>query len=532
MTSSNEMDLLLVCIARCSELICDVESSRQLQRLYRQARGLRSSLHKMRMAFYLHRTDTFYFDPAKHPGLRFLAVILYNLHATCGYYGLNGSTNWRLSVEDGAFALDNISNPFEQVAERLSHFAQTLHGVLDDETTDSNQKAEKLCGWADSMFGHWNFFQHEFGIARGQAAALSAVSIVCPTAYDSISDDVSEGPCTVKVAQGPEPQRSQVWDKIGEELAAEGISNNAIEEIADDLKACARSLVQGERPKFGPDVRNSTNHTATASKTAASGDSNPFSGASKDLFDREVVASKITAALDRIKNNFDVHLPELLVIAFQQETEEDSRNYRQVLDLIYKIASPYNGPSRLHARLAKEIQARTPTCIREIMPPNQDGPNAARDAGLESREEPVAGYLFNKCLKDWYHGKYERSKITAENFALGLSRFIGELAKFGVFNAEQIHFYIRAQWGNTMKINQLMAVCKLLKITGPMLDSKGESSDMEDHFRRIKTLVYQKKTSEVMKGMAQELRNLRSSRWRSKQSKAMDQVEEAIRKRA
>ena len=101
----------------------------------------------------------------------------------------------------------------------------------------------------------------------------------------------------------------------------------------------------------------------------------------------------------------------------------------------------------------------------------------------QSDKEPVTGYLLRICLIDWDHGKLGNTKISVENFALGLSGFIGDLAKQGVFNEGHIHSFIRGQWGPTLKRNQFMAVYKLLRATGPMLDSQKDTSDMEDHFK-------------------------------------------------
>lgn len=519
---------LNVCVTRCAELIHDLNGVHQFQGLQRQVKALLSSLLAMMRTVHANKLDSFDSDPARSPGLSLLAAFLNELRKTCGFYGTGAETEWKLHDEDRAFVLDELSNPFDQVAKKLSHLAQTLEAVVVDEEVDLQIRLWELCEWGDSIFKHWDFFQGEFEAARGLAAAISAASEHRPTVHTPIIDDSSTDRCGGKTSEECKVQGPRAWTKIGEQLTKEGISDDAIEGVADDLKTYVRKLVRGEPLKLGQEKCDSSNSNAKESKITASSKSNTVSDASKDLFDPEVVSSKVTAALDRIKNDFDIYLPELLVVAFQQQTDKDSRNYRHVLDLIYKMACRCSGRPRLYARLAKEIQTRTPNRFRRIIT-EEFTRNNAGDA--QSDEEPVTGYLFNKCLEDWLHGKHESKKISTETFALGLSRFIGELAKYGVFNAEHMHVYIRAQWGATLKRNQFMAVCMLLKITGPMLDSLSDSSDMDDHFKRISHLVNKKKTSDIIKSLATELTSLRSSGWKSKESKVMDEVEEAIKKR-
>ncbi|KAK2597937.1 hypothetical protein N8I77_012689 [Diaporthe amygdali] len=519
---------LNVCVTRCAELIHDLNGVHQFHDLQRQVKALLSSLLAMMRTVHANKLESFDSDPARSPGLSLLAAFLHELRKTCGFYGTGGETEWRLHDEDRAFVLDELSNPFDQVAKKLSHLARTLEALVEDEQVDLPMRLWELCEWGDSIFKHWDFFQGEFAAARGLAAAISAASEHRPTVQTPTIDDGSAGRSGDKTSEECELQRSRAWNKIGEQLAEEGISDDAIEGVADDLKTCVRTLIRGEPLKLGQEKCDSSNSTAKKSQITASSKSNTVSDASEDLFDPEVVSSKVTAALDRIKNDFDIYLPELLVVAFQQQTDKDSRNYRQVLDLIYKMACRCGTRPRFYARLAKEIQTRTPNRFQKIITKGYTR-NKAEDA--QSDEEPVTGYLFNKCLADWDRGKHERNKISAETFALGLSRFIGELAKYGVFSAEHIHFYIRAQWGPTLKRNQFMAVCMLLKITGPMLDSLSDSSDMDDHFKRISHLINKKKTPDTMKALATELTSLRSSGWKSKESKVMDEVEEAIKKR-
>lgn len=545
---------LSLCISRCAELIHDLNDVPQFQGLQRQVKALLSSFLSMMRTVHPNRLDKLQSDPSYSPGLTLLAAYLGELGKTCGYYGTGAGSEWQLSDKDRAFVLDEIDNPFDKLSTKLSCLAQTLQELVDDEQIDYETKMEKLCEWAESSFTHWSFFQGEFEAARTLAAATSSASEDRSAARSITADDDSVYPSSAKIPQMPKRQKTSIWDKIGEHLAEEGIQgDDAIENLARDLRACARNLVRGERPKCKPVLpRSGTDNRQSIEiaskkanipasdepKTPSSASFEPSSKKAKtttsakpkaaiaaleDWFNRDFVSSKMTAALDKIKTDFTTYLPEICVVAFKQETEEDTRNYCQALDLIYTMACRDTSRSKLHARLAKELQAKTPAQIRNLM--------ASKEIGIaQSDKEPVTGYLLRKCLIDWDHGKLGNTKISVENFALGLSGFIGDLAKQGVFNEGHIHSFIRGQWGPTLKRNQFMAVYKLLRATGPMLDSQKDTSDMEDHFKRISGLRDKKKTPEVVKELAQELTSLRSSGWK-KQTKVVNQVEEAIRKK-
>lgn len=537
---------LSVCITRCAGLIHDLNDIPEFHGLQQQIKALLSSLLSMMRTIRPNELDTSQPDPTYSPGLSLLAAYLHELGRTCGYYGTGVETEWQLSDKDRDFVLNEIDNPFDRLSKKLCCLARTLQALIDDEHTDYETMIDKLCEWTESTFADWNFFQGEFEAARILAAATSSASEDRSNRSPTTADD-SVGLSDDEIPQMSKPKTASAWDKIGEQLAEEGIQDDTIERIANDLKVCVQSLVRGDRPRFGPDERQSAEPTSAYITTPARSKPKPSSGASsepltkknktsanakpktasaspQDWFDRNFVSSKVTAALDRITNDFDTFFPELLVVAFKQETGNDSRNYRQALDLIYTMACHDTSRSRLHARLARDLQAETPAQIRNIMVSKEGGT-------VVSGEGPVTGYLFKKCSEDWDHGKHGSNKISVENFALGLSRFIGELAKFGVFNAEHIHCLIRVQWGATLKRNQFMAVYKLLKTTGPMLDSQADTSDMDDHFKRISSLRDKKKTPEIVKELAQELSSLRNSSWKKKQTKVMDQVEEAMRKK-
>lgn len=531
---------LSVCIARCVGLIQDLTGIHQFWDLQQQVKALLSSLLSMMRTVRPYEFDQPQSDPTYSPGLSLLAAYLHELKKTCGYYGTGAETEWKLSDDGRAFVLCEISNPFNRIAEMLLRLARALQAIIEDGKTDYNTRIQKLCDWAESMFEGWKFFQGEFEAARTLAAAIAAANEGQSSTETFATAEESGDICSDRVSQDPEPQNAEpqkptVWNRIGEQLADEGIEDDAIGKIANNLKACVRSLIGGERPKFerheapaSDKVKTSSASTKPSTKkpaTPAISKAKTTSGVADDWFNREFVSSRVTAALDRIKSNFDVYLPELLVVTFKQETDKDTRNYRHALDLIYKIAchDTSGSTSRLHARLAKEIQARTPANIRRIM--------VGKGGGTDQRSEgPVTGYLLDKCSADWDHGKHGRNKVSIENFALGLSRFIGELAKFGVFDADHVHSFIRAQWGPTLNRNQFMATYKLLRTTGPMLDSQS-GMNMDDHFKRISGLTNKKKTPEPVKALGQELLSLRSSGWKSKQTKEMDKVEEAIRKK-
>lgn len=536
---------LSVCISHCAELIHDLNGVPHFQGLQKQVKALLVSLLSMMRIVPPPKLGTLQSDPSHSPGLSLLAAYLRELGKTCGLYGSGAETEWQLSDKDRAFALGELYNPFDRLSNKLCCLAQTLQVLVDNEQTDYETKIEKLCEWAESTFAHWDFFQGEFEAARILAAAALSVSkdrsaIRSPATVDESTDHSSD-----EIPQKPQPQTATVWDNIGKQLADEGIQDDAIEKVANDLMACTRSLVRGDRPKFGPDEHQvaetvskkinipvsdkpntvvppttvTTQNIKNPAKTKPKTSSTPV----EDWFNPDFVSSKITAALDRIKIDFDLYLSKLRIVAFKQKTEKDTRNYRQALDLIYKIACHDTSRSRLHARLAKELQAQMPAQIRDNMDIKKTGI-------VKGDEEPMTRYLLNKCWADWDYGKNGSDKISVENFALGLSCFIGDLARYGVFDDAHIHSFVRAQWGSTLKRNQFMAVYKLLKTTGPMLDSRSDTSDMEDHFKRISSLRNKSKPPAIVKELAQELSSLRNSGWK-KQTKVMDQVEQAIRKK-
>lgn len=537
---------LSVCIMRCAELIHHLDGIPQFQDLQQQAKVLLSSLMSMLRAVRPNELDQRQPDPTYSPGLSLLAAYLNELLKTCGYYGTRAETEWKLSDDERAFVLTEVGNPFKRLVGVLSHLAHSLQAIIDDGQAHYHTRIQKLCEWAESMFEGWNFFQGEFEAAKTLAAAFSPASEGQSTTETFVTADEFGDTCSDKVIQNLEPQQVSVWDEIGERLAQEGIKDDLIKKVADDLKACARCLVRGERPRFGPDERqlpepaSKKTKTSTSSKpkisntpaepsakktaTPAGVKIKTAAPVSEDWFNRDFVSSKVTTVLDKIKNDFDLYLPELLVVAFKQQAEKDTKNFRQVLDLIKTMACHDTDRARLCARLAKEIQGRTPATIRRNITNKQHGTKY-------DGEGPVTGYLLDMCARDWDHGKNGRPIISVEHFALGLSRFIGELVKFGVFKTEHVHTYVRAQWGPTLNRNQFMAVYKLLRTTGPMVDSQSDTSDMDDHFKRIAGLVNKKKTPEPVRSLGQELLSLRSSGWKSKQTKEMDQVEEAIRKK-
>lgn len=542
MASLTRTKPLSVCIMRCAELIHHLDGVPPFQDLQQQAKALLSSLMSMLRAVRPNELDQRQPDPTYSPGLSLLAAYLNKLEKTCGYYGTRAHTEWKLSDDERAFVLGEIGNPFKRLVGVLSHLAHSLQAIIDDGQAYCHTRIPKLCEWAESMFEGWNFFQGEFEAARTLAAAFSSANKSRSTTETCITADHLEDNCSNKVIQSTEPRQVSAWDEIGEQLAQEGIQDDDIKKVANDLKACARSLVRGEQPRFAPNERQSpeptskktktsTNVKATISKAPAELSATPAgvelkSSASipEDWFDPVSVSSKVTTVLDKVKNNFDLYLPELLVVAFRQQTEKDTKNFRLVLDLIKTMACHATDRARLCARLAKEIQARTPAMIRRNIA------NKQHETKYDG-EGPVTAYLLDMCARDWDHGKNGLPNISAENFALGLSRFIGELVKFGVFKTEHVHTYVRAQWGPTLNRNQFMAVYRLLRTTGPMLDSQSDTSDMDDHFKRIAGLVNKKKTPEPVKSLGQELLSLRSSGWKSKQTREMDQVEEAIRKK-
>jgi hypothetical protein len=95
--------------------------------------------------------SSFESDPTKHPGLSLLAVYLFNLRKTLGYYGVNDAATWQLNSEQRDSVFNATNKPFEQFAERLSRIARELSMAADDKHTDGQEKAENLYKWARAL---------------------------------------------------------------------------------------------------------------------------------------------------------------------------------------------------------------------------------------------------------------------------------------------------------------------------------------------------------------------------------------------
>ncbi|KAG6361789.1 hypothetical protein INS49_010018 [Diaporthe citri] len=472
-----------------------------------------------------HDSDSFEFDPTKHPGLSLLAAYLFNLRNTCGYYGINDKTTWRLNDKQRDSALNAINNPFERLAEKLSCFTQQLRLILADKNMDGQERAQNLCEWAESMIEHWGFFKRELGAARGLAAAASAASESRHPNLAMTMPDTSANSCNCKMESCHELEKAQIWDSIRDKLAAEGVGDDAVVKIADDLKAFVRDLVRGQRPEIAPNEAESSCHAVNTSDITASEELGEVRHFSKDLLDPKAISSKVTAALDRITTDFHQVANEVLAVVLQDG--EDTKIFRQVLDVIYFTACRDTTRAKVLAKLAKHVQDRATPHIRELMMSKKWAKVKAEGGDSTNAPGPVTSWYLGKCKRTWATGKIGSSKLSAEDFAFGLPRFIGELAKSGVFQGYHVHIYIRDKWKPMMERDEFVAVYQLLKITGRMCEGK----KMRACFENIESLIKKEDTPSCIKALAEELHNLRESGWKSKESEVIDQVEEEMRKK-
>lgn len=522
-----EEDLLKVCMSRCAGLKSDLKSVPQLKNLRRQNKALRSSLRKMNKALRPHDPDSSDLDPTKHPGLSLLAAYLFNLRNTCGYYGINDKTTWRLNGEQRDFALNSINNPFERLAEKLSCVAQQLRVILADKDTDGEERAQNLCEWAESMIEHWGFFKREFGAARGLAAAASAASGSRHCNPSMTMPESSANLCNCKIESYHELERAQVWDSIRDKLAADGVGDDAVVKIADDLKAFVRDLVRGRRPKVTPNEVESSCHAVNTSEITASEELGEICHFSKVPHDREAISSKVTAALDRITTNFNQVANEVLEVALQEGEDDDTIIFRQVLDVIYFTGCRDTTRAKVLAKLAKHIQDRATPHIRDLMMSKKWAKIKADGGDSTQAPGPVTSWYLGRCREAWTTGKNGSNKFSTEDFAFGLPRFIGELAKSGILKYHHVFIFIRAEWSPMMERNQFVALYQLLRTTGRMCEGK----QMRACFEKIASLIENEDTPSCVKALAQELHNLRESGWKSKESEVIDQVEEEMRKK-
>lgn len=524
MAPAIEEGLLKVCMLRCAGLKSDLKSVPQLKNLRQQNKALHASLRKMNKALRPQDSDSFDFDAAKHPGLSLLAAYLFNLRNTCGYYGINDKTTWRLKGEQRDSALNSINNPFERLAEKLSCFARQLRVILADKDTDCNERAENLCEWAESMIEHWDFFKREFGAARGVAAAASAMSGSRHCSLAMTVPESSANLCNCKLESYQELERAQVWDIIRDKLAADGVGDDAVVKIADDLKAFVRDLVRGQRPEVAPKEIQSSSDVVNTSEITASEELGEVHHFSKDLLDPETIASKVTSALDRITTNFHQVANEVLTVVFQEG--EDTKIFRRVLDVIFFTACRDTTRAKVLAKLAKHIQDRATPHIRELMMSKKWAKVKAEGGDSTNAPGPVTSWYLGKCKRTWETGKIGSHKLSAEDFAFGLPRFIGELVKSGIFEHFRVHAYVRDKWNPKMERDEFVAVYQLLKTTGRMCEGR----KMRACFKNIESLIEKEDTPSCVKALAQELHNLRESGWKSKESEVIDQVEEEMRK--
>lgn len=525
MTSPSEQNLLLVCKIRCAGLMSDVKSAPRLQDLHRQTKALRGSLRKMTKALRPYKFDSSNLNPTKHPGLSLLASYLFNLRETCGYYGFNTKTEWKLNSEQRASALDHSSNPFARLTKKLSVLAQELKVVASKKHTDSQKLAQDLCEWAESMIDHWDFFKREFGAARGLAAAISATSESRePNPFMTIPG-CSAYFHNLQTASDNDIERGQVWDSIGDELAAEGIGDDAIATIAEDLKAYVRDLVQGQRPEVSLTEHESNNHAVQASESVSSEELNALQASSEALLDRGAITSKVKAALNRINTEFNQVANEVLAVALQKDEENETKTFRLVLDLIYNTACRDTARSKALAKLAKHVQKKTTPHIRELMTSKKAASPKAQSGGSTKVPGPVTSWLLGRCREAWTKGKNGSKKFSAEEAAFGLPHFIGELVKAGVLSHYHVHSCIRSKWNATMERDEFVAVYQLLKSAGGICEGKR----MDACFKDIASLIENDDTPSDIKALAQELENLRKSKWKSKESEVIDEIQAEMR---
>lgn len=528
MASLAEQNLLQVCRMRCSGLMSDIKSDPQLEKLHRQTKALRTSLRRMRKALHPYGFDSSDFNPTKHPGLSLLTSYLYNLRQTCGYYGFNAKTEWKLSSEQRASVLNESNNPFERLTAKLSLFALELKMIAIDNDMDGHKMAQGLCEWAESMIEHWDFFKGEFGAAQGLAAAIAATSKPGLSHFGTTIPGRPAGLHICKMASYHELERGQVWDSIRDELAGEGIGDDAIAKVAEDLEACVRDLVRAQRPEISPNEHGLTDHAVNTSESVANEELSGLRFCSETPLDRDAISSKVTAALNRINTEFHQVANEVVTIVLRKCEDNDTKAFRLVLDLIYRTACGDTTRSKKLARLAKHVQDNATPHIRELMTGKKAaGKRAKSGDSVRSPGPVVTGWLLGRCREAWTKGKNGSNMLSAEERAFGLPRFIGELQKAGVFAPFNVYNCIRSNWNSTMERDEFVAVYQLLRTTGGM----GEGKQMNACFQNITNLIENDDTPEIVKELAQELSSLRSSGWKKKQTEVMDRVEEAIRKK-
>lgn len=444
--------------------------------------------------------------------------------------------DWKLH-DERALYLNSPPYSFIEIGEFISRLAYALPSWLDEEWAGQEQP-DVWAEWTTSAFDIANELMRGLKTAK----ELAEINLSTSRLYQHL-DSLARAPTTDRTnghnngnIRSNSPNDGGVWVQLREDLATEGILDEAIEGIEDRLKDCIRNLVQGKTPHWEPPAIE--HNTAKRSTVPDVSPHDGFESNYTNTNDRldEAVVQKVTAAFDiLLPENYHKVAPEIMEIAMQSELEQSAKTFRQVLRIMYDTACRDPGQAAIYARFARDLQKNLTPKLQKCICPSQSFWNA--QAGYDPG--PVTIYLENRCWEDWNHGKKGRRQVSPENFALGLSCFIGELVKHKVLGIPYASILTRRLLGPDppVGITQFVALYQLLRIAGSTMEPEDSiSEDMSLCFQRINTLMYAPGAPKRLKALGMELKEMRRSGWkalkRQEESKALGQAIAKIRAEA
>ncbi|TFK74623.1 hypothetical protein BDN72DRAFT_788870 [Pluteus cervinus] len=284
----------------------------------------------------------------------------------------------------------------------------------------------------------------------------------------------------------------------------------------------------------------------------------------------ELVERKVKGLLNKLTmEKFDSISDQIIDWANKSEKEKDGRTLIQVIKLVFEKATDEATWSEMYARLCRKMMEQISSKVQ--------------DDGIKNTEgKPIAGgqlfrkYLLNRCQEDFERGwvakeaavaaaankaaedkaakaANEKSKdegadevaLYSEEYytlqkakrqGLGLIKFIGELFKLQMLTERIMHECVKKLLGNVEnpEEEEIESLCKLLTTVGQSLDTPKARAHMDVYFSRMKELTKSGNVSPRMQFMLQDILELRSRQWHSRNAVAapstLAQVHEAAAK--
>ena len=510
------------CLLRCLKIMYDLISIPQLSTLQSNVKDFLSAVLYILRAIDREPAVLDNISVERRDGARRVfkncATCLEELDSVCYLFKECSIHGWKLDDDETGRALfiDLETSPISDIGGILSYLGYTLPGWLEDGLINQKQVGT-WDDWAKSMADNMDEFQLRIDIARELARInlsttslqqnLTPVTTALPA--DALNSSHDGG-----IETAPYHGDNQVWARIGEDLAAEGVFGATIERIEDRLKDCVRRLARGRIPHWKP----SDYSAADGTRTSTNGES----------VDEPVTLSQAVEVVGRLRPEiYDSVAPGIFKIAVRSV-----KAFRKVLGALYDSACRDPDRAAVHARLAKSLQTRSTGKIRKRMPSSRTVWNG------ETRTEkgPVTSYLWNRCWTDWNNGKHGRLQISAQNFALGLSSFIGQLVKHKMFYIYHAHILLDRLLQPAPPVGrvQFVALYHLLRTVGCIIEGSTRiSEEMSAHFERIDAIIDSNDVAYDIFVLGMGVRGMRLRGWKAEKrrdgSAALERVLESFK---